>query len=166
MELTSALSRRNLLKVGFLSSAVFVMNGCTLFSVTTPKETMATLHKDLFPKAKTLNIETIPYLNIVFHHSRIDEDEKEFLKNGVKWLNEEALNMFDNSYVKLSSQKRQLVLQTIVKENWGENFMYKTMSYMFEAMLGDPIYGGNNQEAGWKWLNFEGGQPRPREVYL
>ena len=142
------------------------MNGCTLFSVTTPKETMVTLHKDLFPKATTLHIDTISYMSIVFHHSRIDKDEKEFLKNGVKWLNEEALNMFDDSYFKLPSQKRQLVLQTIVKIDWGENFMYKTMSYMFEAMLGDPIYGGNNKEAGWKWLNFEGGQPRPIKAYL
>ena len=142
------------------------MNGCELFSITTPKETMIVLHKDLFPQAQLLKIDTISYMSIVFHHSRIDEDEKEFLKNGVKWLNEEAYTLFDVTYVKLSPKKRQIILQNIVKTNWGENFMYKTMSYMFEAMLGDPIYGGNNKEAGWKWLEFEGGQPRPKEVYL
>jgi len=160
------LSRRNVLKVGFLSSVVFLVNGCNIIGVTTPKDTMLMLHRDLFPQANTLNIDTLSYMKIVFHHSRIDEDEKLFLKNGVKWLNEEALKMFDASYVKLSTQKREAVLLAIVKENWGENFMYKTMSYMFEAMFGDPIYGGNNNEAGWKWLAFEGGRPRPKRAYL
>jgi len=33
-------------------------------------------------------------------------------------------------------------------------------------MLGDPIYGGNNKEAGWRWLAFSGGEPRPKKAFL
>jgi hypothetical protein len=40
------------------------------------------------------------------------------------------------------------------------------MRYIFEAMLGDPIYGANKHEAGWKWLAFEGGKPRAKRMYL
>jgi hypothetical protein len=124
------------------------------------------MHKDLFPEAQKLGIETASYMSIVFHHSKISQSDKDFLKNGVKWLNEEALKMYKSSYVKLSRKERQAVLKSIAKVEWGESFIYDVMSYMFEAMLGDPIYGGNNKEAGWKWLAFTGGLPRPKKAYL
>ena len=159
-------SRRKFLAAGFLSSAVFLMDGCSLFGVTTPIDTIKVLHRDLFPKATQLGVATAPYMHIVFHHSRISKSDKIFLKNGVKWLNEEAIKMHKNSYVKLSAVKRQEVLRSIAKAEWGESFLYNIMSYMFEAMLGDPIYGGNNKEAGWRWLAFSGGEPRPKKAFL
>lgn len=142
------------------------MDGCTLFGITTPIATFRVMHKDLFPEAQKLGIETASYMSIVFHHSKISQSDKDFLKNGVKWLNEEALKMYKSSYVKLSRKERQAVLKSIAKVEWGESFIYDVMSYMFEAMLGDPIYGGNNKEAGWKWLAFTGGLPRPKKAYL
>jgi len=159
-------SRRVFLKAGFLSSAVFLMDGCNLFGVTKPIDTIKVLHYDLFPKADELDIKTAGYMEIVFHHSRILEEDKEFIKNGVKWLNEEAITMYKTSYVKLSSQERQKVLVSVSQTKWGDSFLYDIMSYMFEAMLGDPIYGSNNKEAGWKWLSFSGGEPRPKKAYL
>ena len=159
-------SRRKFLAAGFLSSAVFLMDGCSLFGVTTPIDTIKVLHRDLFPKAAELNIITAPYMHIVFHHSRISQSDKAFIKNGIKWINEEAIKMHKNTYVKLSSLERQAVLRSIAKTEWGESFLYNIMGYMFEAMLGDPIYGGNNKEAGWKWLAFSGGEPRPKKAFL
>ena len=161
------LPRRTLLKAGFLSSAVFVMSGCELFSVTTSRDTIRVVQNDLFPKAKELNIDTVRYLStIILHHSRITQEDKTFLKNGVKWLNETAVEMYKEAYTKLSSTKRQDVLNAISKKEWGESWMYNMMTYIFEAMLGDPIYGGNTNEAGWKWLAFNGGHPRPTKPYL
>ena len=159
-------SRRNFLKAGFLSSAIFLMDGCTLFGVTTPMQTLRVMHKDIFPYAQKLNIDTTPYMQIVFHHSRISDADKSFLKNGVKWLNEESISQYKQEYIKLSWQQRQDVLTTITKTQWGENFVYDVMNYMFEAMLGDPIYGGNNHEAGWKWLAFQGGKPSPKKAFV
>jgi len=159
-------SRRNFLKAGFLSSAVFLMDGSNLFAITTPIDTIKVLHVDLFPKAKQLGVITAPYMHTVFRHPRISAQDKEFIKNGVKWLNEEAIKMFHFSYTKLSPSKRQEVLKAISQTKWGDSFIYNIMSYMFEAMLGDPIYGGNNKEAGWNWLAFEGGRPRPKKAFL
>ena len=159
-------SRRNFLKAGFLSSAVFLMDGCNLFGVTTPMQTLEVMHKDLFPHAQELGIKTTPYMQIVFHHSRISDEDKTFLKNGVKWLNEESITQYKQEYTKLSSQQRQDILTTITKTEWGESFVYDVMNYMFEAMLGDPVYGGNNHEAGWKWLQFQGGKPSPKQAYM
>jgi len=159
-------SRRNFLKAGFLSSAVFIMNGCSLFGVTTPMQTLSLMHKDLFPEAQVLGINTAPYMQIVFHQSRISDADKTFLKNGVKWLNEEAVKTDKKEYAKLSALQRQKLLSQIVQTQWGDSFVYDVMNYMFESMLGDPVYGGNNKEAGWKWLNFKGGQPRPQKAYM
>ena len=142
------------------------MSGCELFSVTTSRETIDVVQNDLFPKAKELDINTSNYISIILHHSRVTQEDKLFLKNGVKWLNETAVEMYGASYTKLSSSKRQEVLSAISKTQWGESWMYNMMTYIFEAMLGDPIYGGNSGEAGWKWLAFSGGEPRPQKAFL
>jgi len=159
-------SRRNFLKAGFLSSAVFVMSGCELFGVTTSRKTIEVVQNDLFPKAKELHIDTASYISIILHHSRITKEDKTFLKNGVKWLNEEAVSLYKKTYISLSKTQREATLQSIATTEWGSAWIEVMMHYIFEAMLGDPIYGGNNREAGWKWLNFEGGKPRPKKVYL
>ncbi len=159
-------SRRNFLQAGFLSSAVFIMDGCELFSVTTPIDTIKVLHHDLFPKAQSLGIQTAPYMHIIFHHSRISQEDKRYIKNGVKWLNEAAVEQYKQKYVKLRADKREDLLRHISQKEWGESFLYTIMTYMFEAMLGDPIYGGNNKEHGWQWLSFEGGKPRPQKAFL
>jgi len=162
----SLLKRRNFLKAGFLSSAVILTSGCDIFGVTTSRDTIKILQNDLFPKAKDLGINTADYITIVYRQHKIAKRDKEFLKNGVKWLNETAIEMFKQTYTKLSSLQRQEVLREIVTTQWGESWIDTMLRYIMEASLGDPIYGGNNRQAGWKWLDFEGGKPRPKKVYL
>lgn len=159
-------TRRNFLQLGFLSSAVLIMQGCELFSITTSRDTIKILQNDLFPKAEELGINTVNYLSIVLKHSRIDPQEKKFIKNGAKWLNESAVELFGTSYTKLPAQKRQSVLEDIAQTQWGSNYIDTMLRYTLEASLGDPIYGGNNKEAGWKWLGHKGGEPRPKKAYL
>ncbi|MDH4944293.1 gluconate 2-dehydrogenase subunit 3 family protein [Sulfurimonas sp. C5] len=159
-------SKRKFLQYGFLSSSVFLFDGCSLFGVTTPYKTIEVLQKDLVPKIVELNIKTISYMHLVFRHKKISKSDKEFLKNGVKWLNEEAIKKYKREYIKLPAHQRQNILTEIADTKWGEDFLYDIMSYTFEAMLGDPIYSGNNNQAGWKWLEFSGGLPRPKKVYI
>lgn len=160
------LSKRKFLQYGFLSSSVFLFKGCGFFGITTPYTTIKILQNDLVPKAQKLGIDTLKYMHLVFRHKKISQSDKEFLKNGVKWLNEEAIRKYRQAYIKLNSDQRETLLQEIAKTRWGESFLYEIMSYTFEAMLGDPIYSGNNNQAGWKWLEFTGGLPRPTKVYI
>lgn len=159
-------SRRNFLKFGFLSTSVFVMSGCDLLTITTPRDTLSVVQYDLFPKAYELGIDTTDYLCTLLHHSHISQDDKTFIRNGVKWLNEKAFEIHHKRYTKLTETQRQSVLDAIAQTQWGENWMYMMLSYIFEAMLGDPIYGANKNEKGWKWLAFEGGIPRPTKAYI
>lgn len=164
--LTPFLNRRKFLQYGFLSTAVLVMDGCELKNILTSKDTIGQVQYDLFPKAKELGINTQVYMHIILHHSRISKEDKTFIKNGVKWLNEEARKMYKKIYIKLSKSQRQKVLHSIAATQWGESWLYTMLTYNFEAMLGDPIYRANINKAGWKWLQFEGGLPAPKKAFL
>ncbi|MBN2815176.1 MAG: gluconate 2-dehydrogenase subunit 3 family protein [Campylobacterales bacterium] len=163
----NTLHRRKFLQLGLLSSAIFVMQGCELKGITTMRSTIELLQRDLFEKSHTLNIKTTHYFyNSVLGHSRISQEEKKFLKNGVSWLNEAAQEQYKLLYVKLPRHHREHVLQTISQSQWGEEWLSKMLGYILEATLSDPIYLGNTNENGWKWLEFQGGVPHPKEPYL
>ena len=166
VEMQSLVKRRNFLKAGLLSSAVILTSGCTVLGVTTSRDTIKVIQNDLFPKAKELGINTADYITIIYRHHKIAESDKEFLKNGVKWLNESAIEMHKQTYTKLSDEQRQEVLREIATFEWGESWIDTMLRYIMEASLGDPIYGGNNKQAAWQWLSFTGGSPRATEVYL
>jgi len=158
-------SRRKFLKAGFLGSIIFISNGCGAFSATTPKETLTLLQEDLFPHANTMGINTKKYMQIILKHSRVSDEDKEFIKNGVKWLNEDAVLLFDTTYVKLPYTKRQEVLKNISKTKWGKGFIRDNLTYIMEASFCDPVYGVANGQ-GWEWLDFKVGLPQPKEAYL
>ncbi|MCW8838308.1 MAG: gluconate 2-dehydrogenase subunit 3 family protein [Thiovulaceae bacterium] len=159
------INRRKFLKAGFLSSVIFISSGCELFSVTTPKETLAILQNDLFPHSKKMGTDVKKYMQIVLKHSKVSDADKKFIKNGIKWLNEEAVLLFDSTYVKLPSDKRQEVLKSISKVKWGRSFIYDNLTYIMEANFSDPIYGVADGQ-GWKWLDFNTGLPQPKKAYL
>ena len=128
-------------------------------------DTLALVQKDLFPDIdSTLNTQTINargYISYILHHPRVLQEDKKFIKNALRWLDEEARTLFDLDYGKLEADKRQKVLETIAQTEWGESFIETILTYIFESLLGDPIYGINKNEVGWKWVNHIPGLPRP-----
>ncbi|QOY54772.1 gluconate 2-dehydrogenase subunit 3 family protein [Candidatus Sulfurimonas marisnigri] len=163
-------SRRLFLKNSFLSSIVFVTYGSELFGVVTPMQTISLVQRDLFPSTPLFphvkDINATYCLTKILSHSRVTDEDKAFIKDGVKWLNEEAVTKYKKLYSALSWQQRQETLQDIADTDWGESWIKTIMGYIFEAMLGDPIYGGNKGEIGWKWLNHKSGLPRPKKELL
>jgi len=158
--------RRKFLIGGFVSTFVVVMASGKIFSQVTPHTTLNTLQDDLFKKAKDLGVNLSGYFTLLEHHSRIDDDEKEYLRSGVKWINEESLEMYGLLYHQLNASKRQELLRTISQKEWGDSYLYTLLSYIMEACFSDPIYGVNPKRAGQKWLEFENGLPYPKEAYL
>jgi len=165
------INRRRFLEFGFLSVGILLFEGNKLHSVVKPIDTILTLQYDLFPKSRfapDINLAHFgSYLeNVILKHSRIREIDKEFLINGTKWLNEEAIKLYGKNYTLLNKTQRETTLQKISKTKWGDSWLYDIFSYLFEALLGDPIYGINQDEVGWRWLGFKGGEPRPKKAYL
>ena len=106
------------------------------------------------------------YLVKILNHSHVTDEDKEFIKNGVKWLNEEAVTKYNTTYTKLTSSKRQETLKTISQVRWGESWIDEMLTYSLEAMISDPVYGVNKNQSGQRWLHFEAGLPSPKEALL
>lgn len=113
------------------------------------------------PSAKDVN--SLAYLHFVLLDEEIDIRDRKFIKNGITWLEEEAISKYSKSFVDLTEEEKELLLKGIIEKNWGERFISNVLSYIFEALLSDPIYGGNQKNIGWKWLEHNPGFPRPNE---
>ncbi len=111
------------------------------------------------PGAKDIN--ALRYLQNVITNFAIDQDEKEFILNGVKWLNDLSLEKQKAVFAQLSYSQRTDMLHQITKSKSGRRWISKLLTYIFEALLSDPSYGGNPDGIGWKWLNHHPGYPRP-----
>ena len=163
-------SRRTFIQAGFASSIVLISVNSELFGGVTVLGTISVLQADLFPQTAGLptkkQINAKAYLSLILNHSRVTDTDKKFIKNGVKWLNEESISKYKKIYTKLTPSQREDVLKDVSLTSWGESFIANILKYSFEAMLGDPIYGINKDESGWKWLNHSAGLPRPKETYL
>jgi len=130
-----------------------------------PWSTIDVVQNHLFPSetdspgAKEIN--AITYLRNVIASPAIEQDEKDFILNGVKWLNDLSLEKHEAVFTQLSYSQRTDMLHQIAKSKEGRRWISKLLSYIFEALLGDPVYGGNPDGIGWKWLNHHPGFPRP-----
>jgi len=163
-------SRRTFIKHSVLTSVIFVTCSGELFGAVTPMRTIALVHRDLFPDSATApkidDINASYYLNSILNHSRVTDASKNFIRNGAKWLNEESAGEYNKLYLKLSALQRQKILKKISDTRWGESWLDTIMTYLLEATLGDPIYGGNIAKSGWLWLNHKPGLPRPLKALL
>jgi len=106
-------------------------------------------------------IRALAYLRGVLADQGVDRDEREFLVRGTTWLDEIAEARENAAFVNLDAAARERVLRQIAESDAGENWLSTMLYYIFEALLQDPIYGGNPRGVGWRWLDHDPGQPRP-----
>lgn len=125
------------------------------------------LHEHLFPLADdspgATDINSVDYLHFVLTDPEVDQDNKNLMINGIQWLEEECQSKFSKPFIDLTSVEKDKVLHIIEDSNWGYRFISLNLIYIFEALLSDPIYGGNTDEIGWKWLEHTPGLPRPTD---
>jgi len=58
-------------------------------------------------------------------------------------------------------RQREQLLQRIAQANAGENWLSLLLMFIFGALLGSPVYGGNPDGIGWRWLEHNPGFPQP-----
>jgi len=114
----------------------------------------------------TSQLNVTGYFKTILADTRIGEDERNFLVNGTRWLQESAEERFSKGFLALEKNQREAVLKEISMLRWGDRWLYKMMGYYFEVVFSDPIYGGNVNGNGWKWLDYHPGFPRPNEVAI
>lgn len=116
-------------------------------------------HTDDAPGAK--DIHATLYLKRELASSFTPQKEADFVVKGVEWLNDMAEKTQSDRFVNLDDQKREAVLRQIEKSSEGQRWLSLIIYYVLEALLTDPVYGGNPDGSGWKWLSHHVGYPRP-----
>ncbi len=101
------------------------------------------------------------YLLWVLTDKRMDPEEKEYIVNGISWVEEKAEENYSLTYNKLSQSQKEELITDIAKENWGKSWLGVILNFIFEALLSDPQYGGNPEGIGWDWLQHNPGFPQP-----
>lgn len=115
--------------------------------------------RDAIPGANDFNAPT--YFTWVISDLKMDQEIVADMKKGFELVHRSSQELFNQPFIRLSNDQKETTLRTIEKEKLGKFWLSKQLTYIFEALLSDPVYGGNTNESGWKWLDHTPGIPRP-----
>lgn len=142
-----------------------VEGSATAWQAREPWRTLAAVQEHLFPSGAEApgarQINATQYLKNVIDHHGIEQSEKDFIQNGVKWLNGIARETYAASFIELSAAEKEKTLRKVAQSRAGENWLSTLLTYLIEALLTSPAYGGNPNGVGWKWLEHQPGFPQP-----
>ncbi|ANE33381.1 putative gluconate 2-dehydrogenase subunit [Campylobacter hyointestinalis subsp. hyointestinalis LMG 9260] len=125
------------------------------------------VQKLIFLAIKTLDIDALSYLKLILSHSKISKKDKDFLINGCLWLDNVSQKIYEISFINLDENRQNKIINLVIKnESWAEGWIYDMLVFCSEAVFGDPIYGANIDENGWKWISHETGLPQPKTPFL
>jgi gluconate 2-dehydrogenase gamma chain len=130
-----------------------------------PWRTLDAVQQHLFPAADespgARDINALGYLRNMLQAPDMDDEERRFISQGVGWLNDIAGKQKSAAFVALDQADREQVLRSIEQSRAGERWLSTLLSYLLEALLSDPVYGGNPDGIGWQWLEYQPGFPTP-----
>lgn len=176
---TSQISRRKFVgNIAIGSTAMVLPWGKGMSQTTYSKSTLSfnqqkiikSVHNILFPSdgngPGAWDVMAEKYLNWVLSDKRIDPEESEYIINGIGWVDETADETYSKNYNNLTEEQKKKLIKEISNESWGRSWLGVILSFIFEALLSDPQYGGNPEKIGWQWLGHNPGFPRPSTTLL
>ena len=128
-------------------------------------KTLAAVQEVLFPAGENIpgasDIGATVYLYNAIENPNADGEDKDFIFRGIGWLDELTRDQHKKTFVQLSAIQQDDIIRQIVKSRAGRNWVSMLLTYTLEALLADPVYGGNKNKAGWEWLQHQPGYPAP-----
>jgi len=130
-----------------------------------PFKVIEAVQEVLFPKGlkapSASEFEATNYLATVTTHSSFWQEDLKFLHFGTELLINEEPN-----FLSMNPKEQDEALKDFIeRSNKNENWVALLLFYTLEALLSDPLYGGNRSESGWKWLGHNSGQPQPKKMF-
>ncbi|MDT8320094.1 MAG: gluconate 2-dehydrogenase subunit 3 family protein [Xanthomonadales bacterium] len=127
---------------------------------------LAAVQTHLFPATADApgadDINALAYLRFVMNQPDFETGTRDFVFRGLQSLHEAGMERFEREFHRLDfSQKESLLRYLADRTRWGRNWLSLLLKYILEALLTDPVYGGNPDGVGWKWLEHQAGFPRP-----
>ncbi len=145
------------------------LNNSTEVLSQTPWPTIAAVQDHLFPHDATSpganDIHAAGYLYQVLQTADFDPEEKQFILDGVQQLDKVSHELHHNAFLQLNTSQREAVVQEVATYRVGDRWLGALLTYILEALLSDPVYGGNPDGIGWRWLEHIPGFPRPPTPY-
>lgn len=109
----------------------------------------------------SVEIDAAGYLRFVLSEATLEPAEREFLVQGIAKLEQLTRAKTGRRFSELSEDEREAVLRDFEATAEGRRWLVEMLGYLLEALLGDPVYGGNPEGVGWRWLGHRPGFPRP-----
>lgn len=106
-------------------------------------------------------IHALDYLRFVVSDPRVDREERDFILQGSRWLDDLARQKTGQPFHSLGFDDKEQLLRQVAQSAAGENWVSTLLSYLLEALLTAPAYGGNTDGIGWRWLQYVPGFPLP-----
>lgn len=127
---------------------------------------IAAVQEHMFPQENTLPSATTfratAFLAETLMHPTYDKDIRAFVIKGA-----EALQKRENHhFLTYDVAHKEKALRAYEETDYGGRWLDRIMLLSLEALLSDPIYGGNMRESGWHALQAKGGDPRPTSKYV
>jgi gluconate 2-dehydrogenase gamma chain len=112
------------------------------------------------PSANDLNVTT--YLEwAMTDENNIADGDPDFIMKGIGWLNQLSQDNLGKKFRDASAKQQDELITQTIKSDVGKNWVAILLYYVVEALTLDPFYGGNTNQIGWKWLEYQGGFPHP-----
>ncbi len=137
-----------------------------------PWLSIAAVQEHLFPADESSpgaqDISALRFMQNILDAPDVVEKQKNFIFQGVGWLNDLSVKDYKTSFIKLNTENKEKILRKIEGSSAGNRWLSVMLTYLIEALLSDPVYGGNKDQKGWKWLEHQPGFPTPTtdQVYF
>lgn len=130
------------------------------------KEMLRAVTEHLFPKGSgspgAADIHAVTYLESAIFRQDFATSTRNFIIDRAQTLHEASMERFGFAFHELEFEQKETLLRYVAdRTGWGTNWISSILSYILEALLADPVYGGNPDGIGWKWLEHRPGFPRP-----
>ena len=121
----------------------------------------------LFPKDElgpgASELKSDIYLIWVLNDQRLDPWDNEYIIKGFRKLDLASKEEFNTHFTKLNSKQQEDLIARVSLMDWGQSWLSKMLTLVFESMFANPNYGSNPEGIGWKWLNHQAGFPQPEK---
>ena len=132
-----------------------------------PWLTIASVQEHLFPAEEDSpganDIQALAYLRGMMTNPDFEKEDAILIHNGVGWLNDLATSEYKTKFVQLDTGSKEKILRRVESSRAGSRWISMLLTYLLEALLTDPVYGGNPNGIGWTWLQHQPGFPAPPE---
>ena len=160
------MKRRNFIKFTTISAILFSTNISIAKNI--PNKTLLVLDEVLniiFPKTSTMpsakEFKALEYLIKNISHKTFDNEDKTLILDGTK----DFIGSFPEFLTLNNNEKKELVYSIVNDNDYANTWLSKLVYFGIEAMLSDPIYGGNTNEIGWKSIDHKIGYPKAKRRY-